>query len=483
MIKLSKVPTKVLSDADNLTDFEGQRMATVLARHIPGDPYKEAVPQKKFLQVDEDGDVSWSVNESESLTPGINLSINGDVIDLKNVDCSADDNCIALGNKSEAYGNSFCYGVGDTNANRQNIASGSYCINFGWHSSAIGNYSTVLGGQQCLASGAFDNDDIQYWGPVAQGVSTSAISQYCHAEGSQCLASGPCSHAEGQRTSAMGKYSHTEGLSAYTLTSNAHAEGQRTSAVGVSTHAEGDLTVASGNCSHAEGNATYSIGSRSHSEGSGTSALGICSHSEGRSTIASGDYSHTEGEFTSALDGGHAEGSQTYAEYGGHAEGCITSAYNMYSHTEGYGTLSYGSYGHAEGYSSSANGDYSHAEGWLTYTTDECSHAEGANTSALGSYAHAEGSYTVAKYATHAEGKYNEYNNVPSNTLLMIGNGTSENNRSNIMLVTTSSVSATKFVNADGTIPSIIPTAAQPSNTTAVTFYVDANGKLYYKTN
>lgn len=457
MIKLSKVPTKVLSDADNLTDFEGQRMATVLARHIPGDPYKEAVPQKKFLQVDEQGDVSWSVNGSESLTPGINLSINDDVIDLKNVDCSAEDNCIALGNKSEAYGvNSFCYGLGDPNDNRLNIASGSYCINFGWHSSAIGNYSTVLGGQQCLASGAFGPDNLQYWGPVAQGIATSAIAQYSHAEGQLSLAAGAESHAEGSKTSAIGKcshsegnssiasgnYSHAEGLSGNALSSNAHAEGQRTSAVGVSTHAEGDLTIARGNCSHAEGNATYSFGSRSHSEGSGTSAYGICSHTEGYETVASGDYSHAEGFGTTAnSDDGHAEGYNTYVR---------------------------GNDSHAEGYETSAIGNYgSHAEGRETIASGEGSHAEGRGTIAGSSYMHVEG----------------KYNSTSANALFVIGNGTNNSNRSDIMVVTTSSVSATKFVNADGAIPSIIPTAAQPSNTTAVTFYVDANGKLYYKTN
>lgn len=263
--------------------------------------------------------------KQNTLTPGKNISINDYVIDIKNNECSADATSIALGNKSQASGNySLCYGLAEEG--KPNIASGHYCINLGWHSSAVGNYSTVLGGNYCLASGAIDpEDNVPLWGPFAQGVETSSIGKYSHSEGGHTLASGNDSHAEGVSscaihngahsegvgTSAAGKgshsegfktlsnfnYAHAEGHSTCALSSQAHSEGQRTSAYGIASHTEGDLTVASGNCSHAEGNATYSIGNRSHSEGSGTSACGVCSHSEGLHTIVSADYSLAIGKY------------------------------------------------------------------------------------------------------------------------------------------------------------------------------------------
>ena len=268
------------------------------------------------------------------LSAGDTVKIVNKVIDVKNNACSADSTSLSLGDQSQASGTySLCYGRAEAEPGKENMASGAYCINIGWHSSAIGNYSTVLGGNYCLASGAIDpRDDLQYWGPFAQGGNTSAYGQYSHSEGICTVASGSGSHAEGASaytlnqgshaegvsTSAYGKgshvegfktvanynYAHAEGHSTYALSSQTHSEGQRTSAYGIGSHAEGDLSFASGACSHAEGNASYSLGNRSHAEGSATSAYGICSHSEGLHTIASADYSLAVGRYnntTSAL--------------------------------------------------------------------------------------------------------------------------------------------------------------------------------------
>ena len=120
-------------------------------------------------------------------------------------------------------------------------------------------------------------------------------------------------------------------------------------------------------------------------------ASGDCSHAEGLETYASGDYSHAEGYSTKASgEVSHAEGLETYAS-------------GDYSHAEGYDTKASGSYSHAEGYSTTANGYYSHAEG--------------CNTIAAGDSQHVQGRDNIFD----TEGKYAH----------IVGNGTSENNRSN----------------------------------------------------
>lgn len=72
---------------------------------------------------------------------------------------------------------------------------------------------------------------------------------------------------------------------------------------------------------------------------------------------------------------------------------------------------------------------YSHAEGRFTIASDRYAHSEGYHTKASGSYSHAQNLYTIAGYVNQtAMGKYNSNK---SNTLLEIGNGTSEQDRSN----------------------------------------------------
>lgn len=72
---------------------------------------------------------------------------------------------------------------------------------------------------------------------------------------------------------------------------------------------------------------------------------------------------------------------------------------------------------------------YSHAEGRFTIASDRYTHSEGYHTKASGSYSHAQNLYTIAGYVNQtAMGKYNSNK---SNTLLEVGNGTSEQDRSN----------------------------------------------------
>lgn len=254
--------------------------------------------------------------KQDKLSAGTTIQIVDNVIDVKNNACSSDAKSLALGDQTEAYGTySFAYGKGAPTQDKNHIASGAYCINLGCHSTAIGNYSTVLGGNYCLASGAIDpTDGKQYWGPVAQGVRTSAIGQYSHAEGNSTLARGEVSHAEGRLTSAIKFASHSEGSATMASGNCSHAEGYVTSALGYASNAQGAFTKAQNDAAHAEGYGTVATGLASHAEGYYTSANAEYTHSEGYQTVANSFGAHSHGNATSAMgDFSYADGSHTIA--------------------------------------------------------------------------------------------------------------------------------------------------------------------------
>ena len=150
----------------------------------------------------------------------------------------------------------------------------------------------------------------------AEGLHTIASGSDSHAEGhgqnnSKVEASGLGSHAEGIRTKSQGSGSHSEGADTQASGGRSHAEGNSTYAPGFAAHAEGsgrsqnqgstqDTYGAFGNYSHSEGNQTTAEGQSSHSEGELTKAVGTYSHSEGNQTKAIGKASHAEGYQTIA---------------------------------------------------------------------------------------------------------------------------------------------------------------------------------------
>ncbi len=277
--------------------------------------------------------------------------------------------------------------------------------------------------------------------------------EYAHAEGLSTSAQGTGSHAEGNTSLAYGNYSHAEGFSTSANGDSSHAEGNDTTASGNGSHSEGNVTVASGDYSHAEGNSTTASGASSHTEGSSTTASGASSHAEGTSTTASGSASHAEGGATIAIG--------TYS----HAEGYANQANGDYSHAEGNQTIASGISSHAEGGQTTANGLYSHAEGFQTYAQGQNAHAEGYQTLAFGVSSHAEGKFTSASSeASHAGGigtiadqKYQyvigTYNSsVSTEGSFIIGNGTNDGNRSNLLETSGSVISITGSVSISNII-------------------------------
>jgi len=315
------------------------------------------------------------------------------------------------------------------------LSQGFLTIASGYYSHAEGGYTQAIGesshaeGYNTLASGSYSH---------AEGGGTQALGYSSHAEGLGTIATGSHSHAEGSGTLSGGSHSHAEGIGTQAVGDWSHAEGNSAESIGQSSHAEGQGTIASGSYSHAEGGYTQAIGESSHAEGQNTQAIGESSHAEGQNTQARGEYSHAEGEDTQAVNyGSHAEGYLTVASGSySHAEGYDTEARANASHAEGYNTLASGSYSHAEGGGTIASGDYSHAEGYLTVASGIFSHAEGVGTIALGDYQHVQGQYNISSSAQSA---------------FIIGNGTSNINRSNLVNTSGSQFQITGSLNVQGT--------------------------------
>lgn len=193
------------------------------------------------------------------------------------------------------------------------------------------------------------------------------------------------------------------------------------------------LGYGEGNAESGTANAPYyTFGTRASG-----SAIGNYSVAEGISVTSSGYASHSEGIGTSATNSyAHAEGSNTTASgYASHAEGQNTSATGLLAHAEGHSTTASGNNSHAEGNTSSSTGKCSHSEGAGTTASGENSHAEGLWSKASGENSHASGYWTMASSDNQtAIGKCN-VEDTAGKYALIVGNGTSDSNRSNALTV------------------------------------------------
>ena len=114
-----------------------------------------------------------------------------------------------------------------------------------------------------------------------------------------------------------------------------------------------------------------------------------------------------------------------------HAEGAGTHANAVTAHSEGTSTNATERQSHAEGLSTTASGIDSHAENEGTTASNRATHAEGYYTTASHSSSHSEGYYTKTGNSNqHVQGKYNLGK---ADTAFEIGNGTSNNARSNAL--------------------------------------------------
>ena len=96
---------------------------------------------------------------------------------------------------------------------------------------------------------------------------------------------------------ATNEYTVACGYNSKAIGYSAFAEGEATVARGTASHSEGSYTEASGRMGHAEGHYTNAQGESSHAQGYRTKAIGRNSHTQGNQTVATRRSSCAFGEF------------------------------------------------------------------------------------------------------------------------------------------------------------------------------------------
>ena len=217
-----------------------------------------------------------------------------------------------------------------------------------------------------------------------------------------------------------------------------HATGQQSLATNTSS-ASGTNSVAM-NASSASNTQSFAV---NNSTASGVNSASLNKGNASAENSISTNISTATGVNSAALNNGNASGEGSVAmNYskatgkGSVAIGLGTVAKGEYSLAQGHETRANNHDSHAEGYGTNASSDQSHTEGIVTTTNGLASHAEGQGsiTGTNATAAHAEGSYTIANNESeHAQGKYNVSDTENSGTLFTIGNGTSNDNRHNVV--------------------------------------------------
>jgi len=174
-----------------------------------------------------------------------------------------------------------------------------------------------------------------------------------------------------------------------------------------------------------------SIGNYSFATGFNNKAMSNYSTSMGRLTIASGITSTSMGYRTTASGGISTSMGQETTASGAFSTsmGMRTTAIGQGSVSMGFETNAWGDYSTTMGYQTATGGAYSTTMGYQTYATGNASTSMGSGTD-------------TRAFASLAIGTYNDNNNNPdpvspgsSDRIFQIGNGTSENGRSNALTV------------------------------------------------
>ena len=155
-------------------------------------------------------------------------------------------------------------------------------------------------------------------------------------------------------------------------------------------------------------------------------ASGAYATAMGHHTVASGDYSFTNGRWTTA------------SGIAARASGLLAYATGPYSNAEGTRTRATKNNAHAEGDSTQAMGNAAHSEGLETIASTNCAHAEGWKTKASGIASHAEGEGTIAQ--RRGQTAMGRWNVADSDSMLIVGNGSSDTTRSNALKVSSKGV-------------------------------------------
>ena len=408
-------------------------------------------------------------------------------------DCQATGlNAVAEGSGTVASGNNaHAEGYSTTASGESAHAEGNESTASGNNAHAEG-YSTTASGESAHAEGNESTASSDF--AHAEGGATEASGESAHSEGSETAASGDYSHAEGDRTTASGNGSHAEGTVTTASGEASHAEGYHAIASGDYSHAEGSaeigevrqlsihvlsqaerqeiraITGIEFNYCDMNDNLPDDVPETVYADEECTQKIGEMSVTKYAENSITGDFFNLasgtiqeDGTYYSRREpkanGGsaHVDGSNNTASgEAAHVEGNETTASGNYAHAEGYHAIASGAEAHAEGTGTTASSEAAHAEGTGAIASGRYSHAEGSSTAASGGSAHAEGTSTVASgVAAHAAGnrtiaatksqtvvgEYNVEDNPNDdhtergNYAFIVGNGTSNNARSNAFAI------------------------------------------------
>lgn len=335
---------------------------------------------------------------------------------------------------------------------------------------------------------------------ISGGKDTQAIGDQGFSIGDATIANGTNAVSTGKGTNAVGSGSLTTGDTTTAVGDNSVATGKDTIAKGTASFASGKSTVASGSNSIATGRDTIASGSNSMTAGSGSKADAENSVAFGKGTIAKteeqvviGRYNTADTQSLFVIGSGTSEadrktimkvdttgaridgsvtisGSSTFTNIGpavfsGSIVQASTIATGIRSVALGNNSEASGDYAVAYGFQTTALGNYSFAGGANTIASGTYSVALGANTYAaqnaslaFGGYSRTNGLYSIAAgLRVTSSGLYQvvvgKDNIELSNTAaFIVGNGTNNDIRSNLLVASGDVVQITGSLNVNGNV-------------------------------
>lgn len=334
---------------------------------------------------------------------------------------------------ANSYNNSILGGNNTITTSQENfISSFGHTVSNTTGSFISGSGNTITGGGGQTATGAGNfietgtcNFVTNSGNNIKGGTNNSA-----EGGGNQCVTtSGSNNHLEGGGNHIYGAQSHVEGGGnrGYGSINNTHIEGGGNKAYnGENNHIEG-AGCCIGNTSHSHVEGKYNISGIPYLKRNISTAdpVAYIDTYDSSKTYEVGDYVTRPGASIS-LNGNTYTPEELYV--------CTTAVTSPEAFDSEKWTLTSANNAlgcHAEGFETVSGAKGSHSEGYRTFAIGEASHASGSNTYALGNNSFTTGSFTKAQGNNQAVmGKYNAPD---SSSLLIIGNGTGENVRSNAL--------------------------------------------------
>ncbi len=299
---------------------------------------------------------------------------------------------------------------------------GMNSVSIGYETKAIGDWSTAWGYRTVAASDySFAIGKASRAGGInafAIGYGSQAQTDGSYAFGTKVMASGRGSFAFGapgvdQEGNPTGVFTEAAGDFSFAFGLGVQSKGLGSLAMGASTVAEGTFSIALGQGSKAGGFGAVALGSGSQSLGDNALAVGSGSVASQYGSVAMGEGALARGKFGFAL--GH--GPQALGDY---------------SVALGDQTLATGIFSVAMGKGSVANGEQSVAFGGTAQADYSLSLGVGTVASSYGSLVLGRYNYDLISLTNEGVSPTTWVENDP---ILVVGNGTDQDNRSNAMIL------------------------------------------------